>query len=364
MLASLLSVWVLVGLFYYLNRYTRRPYFAIWTAGWACYSVWIILGIVQQWRGTSPLLRMAQQCSVGTAAEFFLWGSSRFLNLATRGRTFGWLTVFLVVWSYLGAFHVSDPFPLQVALFGVISLASLVTAWSFYQFRQRRPYLGAGLLSMGFALWAVYLAAFPELQRAADLISCGFFISAVLQLFIAVSMIVLVLEEVRTSRQAVSEEPASQRSETARVRRRPARLSNATAALFEHAHEGIIIAEAQNLGTRIELDGQMSARPSEERAGPAAAAFFLPRPPGSEPPPNNRRRLAGVDPPASQLTLVRADGSASPVELDGASIEYARDGPPGSSFCVSDRARPSRTTTPPGRKTFALGQMVSGVAHD
>jgi hypothetical protein len=32
LLVSLLSVWVLVGLFYYLNRYTKRYYFTVWTA--------------------------------------------------------------------------------------------------------------------------------------------------------------------------------------------------------------------------------------------------------------------------------------------------------------------------------------------
>jgi hypothetical protein len=33
-MVSLLSVWVLVGLFCYLNRYTKREYFTIWTAAW------------------------------------------------------------------------------------------------------------------------------------------------------------------------------------------------------------------------------------------------------------------------------------------------------------------------------------------
>lgn len=31
LVVSLLTVWVLVGLFAYLNRYTRREYFTIWT---------------------------------------------------------------------------------------------------------------------------------------------------------------------------------------------------------------------------------------------------------------------------------------------------------------------------------------------
>ena len=45
LLVSLLSVWVLVGLFYYLNRYTKRRYFTIWTAAWLFYALWLTLGI-------------------------------------------------------------------------------------------------------------------------------------------------------------------------------------------------------------------------------------------------------------------------------------------------------------------------------
>src|SRR6185503_1558470 len=37
MLGSLLTVWVLVGLFFYLNHYTRRRYFTIWAVAWLFY---------------------------------------------------------------------------------------------------------------------------------------------------------------------------------------------------------------------------------------------------------------------------------------------------------------------------------------
>ena len=45
LIVSLLSVWVLVVLFYYLNRYTKRNYFTIWTAAWLFYALWLTLGI-------------------------------------------------------------------------------------------------------------------------------------------------------------------------------------------------------------------------------------------------------------------------------------------------------------------------------
>src|SRR5580693_4064168 len=45
LMVSLLSVWVLVGLFFYLNRYTRREYFTIWTAAWLFYALWLTLSL-------------------------------------------------------------------------------------------------------------------------------------------------------------------------------------------------------------------------------------------------------------------------------------------------------------------------------
>ncbi|HEY6169154.1 MAG TPA: hypothetical protein VI454_14015, partial [Verrucomicrobiae bacterium] len=58
---SLLTVWVLVGLFFYLNLYTRRRYFSLWTAAWLFYSLWLTLCISMGGDETSPLLTMLKQ---------------------------------------------------------------------------------------------------------------------------------------------------------------------------------------------------------------------------------------------------------------------------------------------------------------
>jgi signal transduction histidine kinase len=69
------------------------------------------------------------------------------------------------------------------------------------------------MLSLGFLLWGLYLGSYPLSQRDEHLYSAGFFVGAVLQLFIAVSMIVLVLEEVRYKNEQVLAEIAAVRSE-------------------------------------------------------------------------------------------------------------------------------------------------------
>ena len=52
---SLLSVWLLVGLFYYLNRYTRREYFTVWTAAWLFYALWLTLCLNLQGGGPNSI---------------------------------------------------------------------------------------------------------------------------------------------------------------------------------------------------------------------------------------------------------------------------------------------------------------------
>src|SRR5262245_59173378 len=84
MLVSLLSVWVLVALFCYLNRYTRRRYFTIWTAAWLFYALWITLSFGTATGAGRPLTAMIQQWCICVSAVFLLWGSSDFLGERVR----------------------------------------------------------------------------------------------------------------------------------------------------------------------------------------------------------------------------------------------------------------------------------------
>jgi signal transduction histidine kinase/ActR/RegA family two-component response regulator len=203
LMVSLLSVWVLVGLFYYLNRYTKRSYFTIWTASWLFYALWLTLGITTS--GTSDpdpaaFTQILRQWCVGISAIFLLWGSLHFLEIPARQTLFGLFMAFLLTWSYISPKVLRDRDDLlliQLPIFALIGIASIFAGLSFYRLRKRRQFVGVGLLFFGFLLWGVYLATYPFTQRYDNLITTGFLISAVLQLFIAVSMIVLVLEEAR-----------------------------------------------------------------------------------------------------------------------------------------------------------------------
>src|SRR5438128_7043317 len=67
LVVSLLSVWVLVALFYYLNRYTKRYYFTIWTAAWLFYALWLTMGMTFPNSSLSSVVAILRQCCISYA---------------------------------------------------------------------------------------------------------------------------------------------------------------------------------------------------------------------------------------------------------------------------------------------------------
>jgi len=215
LIVSLLSVWVLVGLFYYLNRYTKRDYFTVWTAAWLFYALWLTLSLTMQSVASPGLLFLLKQWCVCISAVFLLWGSLRFLNIAVRQTLFGLFMGFLLVWTTVSPLVISDQLQIQFPVFILIGLGSIFAGVCFYRMRKKMPFVGSGMLSLGFLLWGIYLMSYPFTQQKGyeNLYSAGFLVAAVLQLFIAVSMIVLVLEEVRYKSELVMAEIAHIKSE-------------------------------------------------------------------------------------------------------------------------------------------------------
>ena len=136
LLVSLLSVWVLVILFFYLNHHTKRRYFAIWNAAWLFYAVWLSLGLNFSNADAIPLLAMLRQWCLNCSAVFLLWGSASFLGIAANQRLIALFFGFLFTWSYVEFFHLRDQFWGSLPVFGLMGVASLICAGAFFKLRR------------------------------------------------------------------------------------------------------------------------------------------------------------------------------------------------------------------------------------
>ena len=164
------------------------------------------------WCPTSVIF-MLRQCCVAISAVFLLWGSARFLSLPVRQTLFGLFMLFLLAWTFVSPQMLSSSLQIQLPVFILIGLSSVFAGVCFFRVRKKMPFVGAGMLSLGFLLWGLYLGSYPFSQEYQDLYNAGFLVAAVLQLFIAVSMMVLVMEEVRYNAEQMRAEIAEVRSE-------------------------------------------------------------------------------------------------------------------------------------------------------
>ncbi len=363
---ALLTVLLLVGVFSYLNLYTRRRYFSMWTAAWLFYSLWLTLRAASEGLGSSPLLRMFEQWAISASAIFLLWGGSLFHGIRSRQTLFGWFLAFLMAWSYVDTHHLeSGAFTGEACLFGLIGLASAVTAWAFFRFRARRGFVGAGLLGFGFALWAINLGTHPFVQLSHEYAGTAFLISSVLQLFIAISMIVLVLEEVRNSRRIALRFLRSKKHERAALRHQVASTEERYQKLFQQAHEGIVIVDAAELKI-LEINTAGASLLGLDRSATLSRNLnrFITAVDTSSPAPEDGAawfRWVQANP---HVQMVRPDGRQTLVEIYGSGVELS--GKPAFQFFlreVTERVRMEQQLQEAERLS-ALGRMINGVSHE
>lgn len=365
MLISILSVWVLIGLFTYLNRYTKRRYFSMWTVAWLFYALWLSLNYILVESRETPSLLMCKQWCVGVSATFLLWGSFRFLRMRVRERLLALFLGFLLIWSYVGAYYVVRPIFVQVPIFGLIGAASILTAFCFFKYRTRKQFIGASLLGFGFFLWGSYFAAYPFFQMTDALAASGFFISAVLQLFIAVSMIILVLEEVRHANHTAIQHIRSQKHRNSELKVKMRSTEERYRTLFDQASEAIIITSESDLRI-IELNhtAQRLLGLNQDEALQRNLPTVCQATQSNSVVPSEAKDWFSWARHQPQLYLVKKNGGTTLTEVEAAPITF--DGKSAYQFFFREMTERTKLLQQlrQAEKLSALGQMMSGVAHE
>lgn len=362
LLAALASVSMLTALFAYLNCYTRRRYFQIWMVAWLFYAFWLTLTYHVQDQ-PAPFALMVRNWAVGISAIFLSWGSLIFMGQKVSQRMLRLLILFLVAWSYVGTYHLDNPWHAQVPIFTILGVSNLLAARGFFIYRMRKEFAGATLLCAGFTLWGLFLIAYPFAERTPDLAATIFVVAAMLQLFIAVSMIILVLEEARRLRRTALDKAATERAARRgmedRVRSTEARYRQ----LFEQASDAIVVTSRQGFEI-LELNRharQLLGVTGELSPGTLLDSFLRRT---AAPRAKSDTQSLDCALPGAPMNIVSRDGRTSAVAVERSAIEIG--GEPAYQFVLKELTERFQLEQQirQAEKLSALGQMISGVAHE
>jgi PAS domain S-box-containing protein len=354
---ALISVWMVIVLFTYMNYTARRPHLSLWTVSWMFYSVYLAASIGLEESPQTKILVMTSRACIGISALFMFWGSFQLTEAKRDQRELALGTVLIVIWSYFSAYRIQDGFWLTLAVFVLLAGAGVYTGILYM--RTRRRSRGSIILGAGFVLWGLHLLGFPLASGSSALMSGAYLTSAILTLVIVVGMVV---------------EDSVELSE------------HDYHALFDSSGDAIFLVDPGTL--RIIEANQTGFRLSGRKAGGLAGREFLELCPELRPPsvPVDVAAItAAVNEPAREIRIVRPDGSELFCE-GSASLVRCPKGPvllvnvhdisarKQTEQSLRESTRQLGSTVAELRETQnqvvqqerlrALAQMASGVAHD
>lgn len=363
---SLISTWVLVGLFAYLNQYTQRRYFSLWTTAWLFYALWLTASINLIDAPQSKLGMMLPQACIGVCALFLFWGNLIFQRVHVSQSNMVGAMIVVLLWSYIGTYQLEDVLWLKMPMFGMLGLASLYSGYLFFVRRVQRRYIGASVLTLGFVLWGVYLMVFPLLQVKPEFTASAFLVSANLQLIIVFGMIVLVLEEVRYESRTVRARLRQDVKRTRVLEKEVVASEDKYRYLFHNGSDAIFIIDQKSLAVleTNEAGCTLVGLPLVQVVGRTFTDFCPCLRPHTESLVENPARFREIIESQATLSIPRPDNTTAVTEGRSMPVWYA--GRAAIQLCLRDLSERLKLE---GRlrqaeKLSALGQLISGVAHE
>src|SRR5580704_4192162 len=105
---AILSTWVVISVFAYLNLQARKYYFRFWAVAWLYYSLYLATAFgLGEWSGLPLVLALRCTC-VGISALCLFWGSFQLTGWERTNRELGLGLAVVLVWSCIAAYQLLD----------------------------------------------------------------------------------------------------------------------------------------------------------------------------------------------------------------------------------------------------------------
>jgi PAS domain S-box-containing protein len=363
---SFFSTMVVIGVFWYLNRFTKKPYFSIWTAGWMFFALWLMAAIQLEESPQAPFAVWVRQACIGICALCMSWGSFEMTGAwqRTRRELAGGI-LFLLLWSYYAAYHASAPW-VTLPLFGLLATASIYTG-SLY-FRMRHRYSGAGMLATGFIAFGTLLFCRPFIESGPPLmLTINYLVTSVLGIFIALGMVVQVLEQGREQNETLVVEFKRGMAARRLLEQEVSVSEQKYQALFDSASDAIFLVDLETLNI-LEANAAsahfLGDNPSA-RTGRQNFADLCPSLRGMDGTLlQNKRVFDDVFGPSKEFLMTRPNGTAVVCEGSANLVQYNQR--PVLQLNIREITERKRLEQQlhQSEKLSALGQLVAGVAHE
>ena len=132
-------------------------------------TLWLTLELIYPSSVSGSLVFAIKACCVAICALFLLWGSIEFLKIPVNQRTFGLFMFFLIVWVTVSPSFMVGSLQTQLPVSVLLGAGSVFAGGCFLRLRRKMPFVGAGMLALGFLLWGAHLATYPIAQRLIEL---------------------------------------------------------------------------------------------------------------------------------------------------------------------------------------------------
>ena len=318
---AILSTWVVISVFAYLNLQARKSYFRFWAVAWLYYSLYLAIAFgLGKWLDL-PLVQALRCACIGISALCLLWGSLQLTGQKRTNRELGLGLAITLIWSSIAVYQLLDHLWSTIPVFLFLAIASGYTAMVC-----RREYpRGANLLTTGFLLWPLPLLTFTFQDPAlSGLMTAAYLTSAILALCIALGMLILTLEEARKRNETLNGELNTGAAHRRLLEQEISVSEQKYRLLFDSASDAIFLVDIANLEI-VEANPaatELAGRPADKLIGrllqdlcpklQEAGASLL----------ENKKVVERLFDPSGEFHLVRGQGEQMLGEGSATLVDY------------------------------------------
>jgi signal transduction histidine kinase len=193
----------LTGLFFFLYRRYRKPYFGWFALAWLLYD--LRLGAIISFLLTQNWLWLYwHQVATGWTGLALLWAALVFSQQLRWRPAYLLAVLFPPLWSYIAIYRMDNFLLAAAPAVTFLSGATLWAGWAFFRYQHRVRSVAAASLAASLLLWGLHHLDYPFLRARGAWNPWGYYLDLMFVLAMGAGTLLLVLEDLQRGLGALS----------------------------------------------------------------------------------------------------------------------------------------------------------------